>query len=258
MASPLQRHLYWSFSLHIGVFLLILISPFFPKTSSFRHEKIVWVSLPKGGSNQFGHTIKKSEGLPKTTIQEQKKALESPPKGQKKSEMTYTVPKTRLGKETQKKGEADSRIEEALSRVQRQIAMKKMVPEAAQIPQAQPGGFVYGSPKGPYLSPEDPEYVLYQTKIRQRIMNEWILPLKYAEGDFGLICRIIVHMNERGEVVQTEWDKKSGNPSFDLSAMRAIEKASPLDIPPERLKYEVIQEGFIVEFNPRAAQKASP
>ena len=254
-----RKYLYWSFGLHCTAFLILTVSPFLPK-HSFRQEKIVWVTLPRGAANQWGTPVKKSEGLPKTTIQEQKKALESPPAGEKKPQWTYKPPeaarKPPAPAPPKRPGHPDSRIEEALARAQKQVAMKKAEPEAAQVPETRPGGFTYGTATGPYISPEDPEYVMYQAKIRQRIMNEWIMPLKLADEALGLICKIVVHINSQGDVMETEWDQKSGNPSFDLSAMRAIEKASPLDIPPDRLKYEVFNEGFTVEFKPQMQQNA--
>lgn len=261
--SPLQRYLYWSLGLHVGLALVLVITPsFFGKKHRFSQEKVVWVNVPYGTSDTLGSPLKKSEGLPKTTIQEQKDAMQAARSGQKKSSMTYTPPKTAEKKEApsvpKREGQPRSRIDDALARMQKKVAMKEAPPEAAQVPDTQPGGFTFGSRTGTYVSPDDPEYVLYQAKIRKRIMDQWILPMKYAEGGMGLICRIVVHMNERGEVVETEWERKSGNPSFDLSALRAVEKASPLDIPPERLKYEVYNEGFIVEFKPSADQAAAP
>jgi colicin import membrane protein len=260
--APLQRYLYWSLGLHFVLAAVLLIAPsFLGKPFRFQQDKIVWVNLPLGSANQVGSPLKKAEGLPKTTIQEQKQALQSPPSGQKKAEMTYTQKSQETKKQTPappREGHPRSRIDDALSRIQKQVAMKKAEPEAAQVPNAPPGGFTYGNPNGPYVSPDDPEYVMYQAKIRERIMNQWILPMKYADGGMGLICRIIVHMNDRGEVTETEWDQKSGNPSFDLSAQRAIEKASPLDVPPERLKYEVYNEGFIVEFKPTSSTATAP
>ncbi len=242
MELVLRKYCYWSLALHLSAFVCLA---FFPSLGfrKFRigEEKIVWVNLPKGAADILGSPLKKSKGLPKTTIEEQKKALESPAAGRKKSSMTYR---------------SDSRIENALARAQKEVAMKKAEPEAAQIPETQPGGFTFGTTTGPYVPPDDPEYVMYQARIRKRIMNEWIIPLKFTEQQMGLICKIVVHMNDRGEVTETEWDQKSGNPSFDMSALRAVEKASPLDIPPERLKHEVYNEGFIVEFNPAAAQAA--
>jgi len=261
--SPLQRYLYWSLGLHVAVAVMMLILPsLLGKPIKFQQDKVVWVNVPLGSSDTIGTPLKKAQGLPKTTIQEQKEAMESPRSGQKKSSMTYTPPKSAQPKKQadvpKRDGHPKSRIDDALSRIQKKVATKKAMPEAAQVPDAPPGGFTFGSANGSYVSPDDPEYVMYQAKIRQRIMNQWVLPMKYAEAGMGLICRIIVHINDRGEVTETEWDLKSGNPSFDLSAERAVEKASPLDIPPERLKYEVYNEGFIVEFKPQAAAAAVP
>jgi len=241
--------------------MLLIVPSFLGKPIKFQQEKVVWVNVPLGSADLPGTPLKKAQGLPKTTIQEQKEAMESPRSGQKKSSMTYTPKSAQTKKQAEvpkREGHPNSRIDDALSRMQKKVAMKKAIPEAAQVPDAPPGGYTFGSPNGPYVSPDDPEYVMYQAKIRQRIMTQWILPMKYAEAGTGLICRIIVHINDRGEVTETEWDSKSGNPSFDLSAQRAVEKSSPLDVPPERLKYEVYNEGFIVEFKPQAAAAAVP
>ncbi len=256
--GPLRKYIYWSLGFHFGFFLLFFGTSFFGfHPFKFHQDKIVWVSLPKGVNNQMGSPLKKSEGLPKTTIQQQKQAQESPPVGTKKPEMTYHAPKPAQKIPPKKEGQSNSQISDALAKMQRlKNTPKPAPPEAAQIPNATPGGFAYGNSKGPYVSPTDPEYVMYQAKIRQRIMTEWIPPMKFTGPDainLGLLCKIVVHMNDKGEVIQTEWEQKSGNPSFDLSALRAIEKAAPLDIPPDRLKYEVYNEGFIIEFNPQAA-----
>lgn len=248
----MRKYVYRSLALHAALVLLIVASSYISFRSFRLHEeKITWVDLPKGSLNELGSPLKKSEGLPQTTIQEQKKAMETPPAGEKKPEMTYQskAKKQKLPKKPAKVDSASSRMNDALSRMQKQ-AKKPAQPEAAQIPETRPGGFTFGSSTGAYVSPTDPEYVLYQAKIRQRIMNEWIIPLKFTEQPVGLVCKIVVHINDQGEVVAKEWEQQSGNPAFDMSAMRAVEKASPLDIPPDRLKYEVLNEGFIVEFKP--------
>ena len=250
MVFSFRKYLYWSLGLHLACFFFFLISPTLPffKASHFRKDKIVWVSLPQGVTNELGSPMKKAEDLPKTTIQEQKKAIESPPAGENKPSMTYEPPKSA----EKKPGEPKSPIEEALAHI-KNTAVKKVEPEAAQVPNAKPGGFTFGTATGTYVSPTDPEYVMYQAKIRQRIMTEWILPLKYTDANLGLVCKIVVHVNDRGELVQTEWEQRSDNPSFDASALRAIEKAAPLDVPPERLKWEVYNEGFTVEFKPQSS-----
>lgn len=285
MSLSFNKYFYWSCSVHGLAFLAILLSPLLPTSKRyFSQEPIVWVNIPKGTAEQWGSPIKKSTALPQTTIQEQKKALESPPVGvPNPPQMTYTPPMVkevpRLPTpekiEPQKKippvkevpktvtpprrtGHPMSRIDQALARIQKEVATKKAEPEAGQVPDAPAGGFSVGNTTGQYVPPNDPEYVLYQMKIRQRIMNQWIVPLKFTEEAMGLVCRIVVHINDQGDVVQKEWERRSGNDAYDLSAMRAIERASPLDIPPDRLKFEVLNEGFAVEFRPQAAAQTTP
>ena len=256
MTHPLKKYLLFSLTFHV-VFLIIFSSNLFHWNHSPKISDVTWVTLPRGTSNQLGSPMKKSQGLPKTTIEEQQKALESPPPGQKKSEMTYE-PDPKTQKPDPKKpvprnpGAPDSRIDDAIARMAKEAAKKKAEPEAAQIDNQTPGGFIHGSDKGQYVSPNDPEYVMYQAKIFQRVMNEFIVPQKF-EGE-PISCKIIVHINEKGDVSMTEWEQKSGNESFDMAALRAVEKASPLDIPPERLKYEVFNEGFSMEFKPQPKQ----
>ncbi len=281
----MQQYLYWSCALHAAVFLAFIIAPVLNLSKhKLSQEKIVWVNIPKGTAEQWGSPVKKSTALPKTTIQEQKKALESPPVGvPNPAQMTYAppiaqplpklptpekvepqkkippvkeVPKT--AKPPRRTGHPMSRIDQALARMQKEVSTKKAEPEAGQVPEEQAGGFSIGNTTGAYVPPNDPEYVLYQMKIRKRIMDQWIVPLKFTQEAMGLICRITVHINAEGEVVQKEWDQHSGNEAYDLSAMRAVERASPLDVPPDRLKPEVLNEGFSVEFRPQAAGQTSP
>jgi outer membrane biosynthesis protein TonB len=175
---------------------------------------------------------------------------------QKKIPPVTEIPKTPPVK--RQTGHPMSRIDQALARMQKEVSTKKAEPEAGQVPEGPTGGFSVGNTTGAYVPPNDPEYVLYQMKIRQRIMNQWIIPIKFTQETLGLLCRITVHINDAGEVVQKEWENRSGNEAFDMSAMRAIDRASPLDTPPERLKFEVLGEGFAVEFRPQAAGQTTP
>lgn len=280
MPNTLQKYFYWSCGVHALAFLALLLGPLMPSKHHRAPDKIVWVDIPKGTTEQWGQPIKKSTALPKTTIQEQKKALESPPQGvpvppqmtyklpqfnkipvpekvepQKKIPPVTEIPKTPPVKK--RTGHPMSRIDQALARMQKEVATKPAEPEAGQVPEGPTGGFSVGNTTGAYVPPNDPEYVLYQMKIRQKIMNQWIIPIKFTQ-EAGLICRITVHINAQGEVVQKEWEQHSSNEAFDMSAMRAVERASPLDIPPERLKFEVLGEGFAVEFRPQAAGQTTP
>jgi TonB family protein len=237
------------------------------------HEKptrIIWVEIPKGTSDEIGLGIKKSENLPKSTIEEQKKlfapeqkplqpemkappttAQKKPPPEEKMTEPTKTTvaqkpPMRRPMSATDKK------IANALAMIDKDLTKRSAAPEAAQIKESG-DGYKYGTGNQPLkVSPSDPEYLKYQALVRGRIIQEWVLPLRYVEeGGARRRCGISVMINMDGDVVSTSWDQQSGDPTFDASAMRAVRKASPFPKPPDRLAWEAYNEGFLVEFDPR-------
>ncbi len=254
MVYDLKKYLYWSGGAHLFALLTLLVSPYLPFTSYRpRDEKITWVTLPKGVGDDLS-SIKKALDLPKTTIEQQKQKIE-PVKPAKKPEMTYQKKEPLKGSKPREKTPEELRMEEALARAKQQVAARKAaVPEAAQIPDGKGGGVPEGTATGNVVPPDDPERILYQLKIRQQVRDEWIPPLNLQNANLGLLCKVVVRINERGELLTTEWEQKSGNEVFDLSALRAIQKAAPLDPPPERLKWEAIHEGFLFEFKPEDKQ----
>jgi len=73
----------------------------------------------------------------------------------------------------------------------------------------------------------------YHTLIKERIWNEWVYP---ALGDReDLECMVTITIEKDGKVLVKGIDRSSGNRLFDRSALRAIEKASPLPPPPYRM-----------------------
>jgi len=144
-------------------------------------------------------------------------------------------------------------MNDALTKIDRKLKNRVIQPEAAQLA-ASGEGYKYGTSDQPLRVPiDDPEYVKYQAMIRYKIINEWIVPGRYSElpEQTRPKARIIVLINEEGDVVSTQWEKKSGDASFDASCVRAVQRASPLEKPTERLKDEAYSEGFLVEFDPR-------
>jgi TonB family protein len=235
-----------------------------------RPMSITWVELPKGKSDEIGLGIKKSEGLPKSTIEEQK-MLETPnqqtlpptkPKDlakapeARKSEMekrpTMKIEDKNIRKaEEPKKTKKDSKIQSALAKIDKQLKNRSVVPESAQV-KVNEEGYKYGTGTKPLKAlPSDPEYLKYQAQVRWKIMREWIVPVKFTEEGGNLNARLEVLINLDGDVVTVRWDSRSGNDSFDQSALRAIKKASPFPKPPDKLAWEAYNEGFLVEFDPR-------
>lgn len=247
----LKKYLRRSIILHLIGSLLLLIGPFGFQQAP--ETKIVWVSLPKGTLEEYSAAMKKAENLPKSTIQEQKlPPTKEPPKKktappEKKSKIPLVAQKKKP-KQKQK-----SEFEKALESLDKRLKTeppKGAEPEAAQIEKSGEGT-KYGTSDKPILvPPNDPEYIMYQAKVRYKILQEWVLPLAYVDVETPPTARILVLIDETGKITSQTWDRSSRNPAFDASCQRAIQRASPLPVPPERLQWEAFNEGFLIEFDP--------
>lgn len=242
----LKRPLWISALLHLTAILFFFFVPSLPffKPST----KVIWVQLPKGVSEEIDLKMKEAENLPKTTLQEQKEWLKKPEETKDKKTVKAEKPKLRaIQPEPKPKPKPLTAEQKALAKLEKRM---KAPPEAAQVPE-KGEGFKYGTAMEPLrVPPSDPEYIAYQAKVRYKIIQEWILPLAYLEGDVPPKGRMIVQINQAGDIIAKAWEEKSGNAAFDASCERAVSRATPLPVPPERLKWEAYNDGFLVEFDP--------
>jgi len=257
--GKMNRYIIISLVVHVLIFVMLIATPALVGQKKYiRRERVTWVQLPKGLGDKIAAGIKKSKGMPQTTIAESKKplAVPPPPTTLKDDALTYQDPKLKTEKKpakavtsTKKSPTYKSKTDNALARLEKSV--KARVPEAAQIPkELEEGGVPFGTTEGPYLSPDDPIYILYQGKIRHKIMEAWVLPISFMGQDIPYRCTLVVRIDDRGKVIRAKFEDRSGNEAFDESAFRAIYRASPLDIPPEKLKREAVDEGFLIEFDP--------
>ena len=102
---------------------------------------------------------------------------------------------------------------------------------------------------------QDPVFAEYYALIRGRINREWITAPKLFDQSEALRAQLLVIIDKDGTVTSTEFVESSGNYSFDLSAKRAVEHASPLPAPPAALQQEAVGEGFLIEFSPSKVER---
>lgn len=273
----LGQAVFYSLLAHLMVVLFIVISPMLPWSLSGKEKPldIVWMELPKGtGEDITG--IQETKTLPENTIQETKeipevkdqkeptqpppqqvaKAPEKKPVEPKKNEMSdptnkKTPPKN---KEPKRAEFGDAAMKKALAKIDKQLAGGK-TPQAAQMG-GEGEGYKYGTSDKPLrISRGDPAFLKYQAQVRSKIMGNWISPGKFAEGAKIGTARVHVTISASGSVLSTRWVRRSGDGSVDESALRAIQRASPFPTPPEALKWEALNEGFLVEFDPKRARR---
>ncbi len=248
---------------HIVVIVVILICSALDSSSNKKDLTVTWVELPKGTSKEINLGIKKLKTLPRTTIEEQKKLFAAKPKTPKKEmkapakKKTKSVKRKKTSKKKSKPRQkkltaAERKMQDALAKIDKELKQRQAPAEVAQ-PTIEGEGYEFGTSKtAQQISPADAEYLQYQAKVRSKIINEWIIPPIFNEIETTkkLNSKITVTVDNEGSIISTRWSEKSGDNSFDASALRAVKRASPFPKPPKRLAWEVFNEGFLVEFDP--------
>jgi TonB family protein len=94
-------------------------------------------------------------------------------------------------------------------------------------------------PSGPAGGPGvvvDPETARWVREVKIHVTRAWILAAGFRTE--ALVTVVEVELSPTGEVLGTRTTKGSGNPGYDESVERAIEKASPVPAPPEAGEWE--------------------
>jgi len=95
------------------------------------------------------------------------------------------------------------------------------------------GGGMTGAPGTARVAPE---ILAYARALDEKVRANWTVP-ELAQKDVGsLIVQVRITIEKDGRVGNVRMEKVSGNPYFDDSVRRAIQKASPLPVPPAQLR----------------------
>jgi len=77
------------------------------------------------------------------------------------------------------------------------------------------------------------KHKIYYNLIWQRIRSVWVLPEEALGGKKNLETIVTIRIARDGQIEEVQFEKKSGNPYLDESALRAIKKSNPLPpLPP--------------------------
>ena len=147
----------------------------------------------------------------------------------------------------------EEKMAEALGQVQQELEQREATAQAPAAPAGAPEGSGTGSPTGVPggVAAADPGLAQYQSMVRSKIVRTWVRANTGPEEGQAMRTRVQVRINASGAVIGKAVVKSSGSESFDLSALRAIERASPLPPPPPGLESEAVSEGFVVDFSSR-------
>ncbi len=146
----------------------------------------------------------------------------------------------RIRKMRQKRASAET-VEEAVGTIRREKAARSAIRQigerasrkidlsAARLAPAGMAGAA-GNARVP------PEHLAYFRQLDERIRSNWTVPALALGEKEKLMVQLRIIIEKDGRVSQVRMEKTSGNPYFDDSVRRAINKASPLPVPPEQLR----------------------
>jgi len=182
-------------------------------------------------------------------------AVEKPKAKEKEKPVSLAPKKEEPKKEEPKKEDSEKQITEAIDRLRQKRESKNIESaiekirsekESRQVESAIEGirKKVTISSKGAVESHEPSsrgastdvmtiKHKIYYNLIWKRIRSGWVLPDAALAGQKNLEAIIGIRISPNGQIEDIQFEKKSGNPIFDESALRAIQKANPLPpLPP--------------------------
>jgi len=189
------------------------------------------------------------------------------PKPKEKEKAVSLAPEKKIPE--QKKEDTEKKINEAIERLRRKkesrtvesaIERLRREKESKQIESAierirkrvtiSRGGAVEaeGSPSGASTDVMTIKHKIYYNLIWKRIRSVWALSDAALAGQKNLETIIAIRIARNGQIVDIQFEKKSGNPAFDESTLRAVHKSNPL--PPLPPGFEGDQFDVGVRFTP--------
>lgn len=208
-----------SLLLHVAVLALFFFSPSFPS------PKLTFGPVYNVSLVSFSATSREQKSISAAKELMAASSAHSETVFKKRAEAVPIAPVYNL--ETRKK--ADPNIEKAMEEIRKKAQAASTTgpakqAKAAAVPEKQSSAVTASQSGDAELkSKMDAYYAMIWSRIRGR----WVLPQGILSGE-ALEAVIDVTILRNGAVSKMDFEKRSGNRYFDESAVRAIQKASPL------------------------------
>ncbi len=243
----LNSMIFISLLLHFAVLSLLFFTPSFPapKLTFGPAYTVSLVSLPRNALEQRSASAVAKELM---TVDRRPEAVMK-----KQLEPSPAVPIRTI--ETRKKRERDPDLDKAMDEIRKKAAAtatgqpqaKAVAGKAEKTDKTERAAPGPGGPAGPPGQPGnaemDAQMSAYYAAIWSRIKGKWALPQGILPSDV-LEAVIDVTILRSGAVTEVNFEKRSGNRYFDESAMKAIQRASPLPPLPALVGGSSIQVGI--------------
>lgn len=110
--------------------------------------------------------------------------------------------------------------------------------ETPAPPLGRPSGSAQGSGVLSLTSTGDFPFTWYLQRVQAKITERWAPPPGSAEGQHVVI---VFEIGRNGQASKAAVEKSSGNPAYDLAALRAVSEASPFPPLPDEFKESLLR-----------------
>lgn len=250
-----SRRLAISFTLHFLILFAFGLGGIFlapPKIPLIQSYQVNLVALPS--KNYPKAPLAKRQVLPKTPISQLEKipALPTPkaipePLARTKPQIK---PKPKPEISIPSANQVDSRINEALSKLKSKSGEKES--ESIIGDNENTDSHDAKTIEGMGLSAADleahPDVSLFISQLRQKVRNEWIVPLSLRDKDLRLLSVALIRLHSDGDLLELTLLKSSGNHVYDQSVLRAVKRAAPFSDLPVIIRKDAKDRGFELGF----------
>ncbi len=246
--TALKRAFILSITLHIALFLLVFLSPYFPKNSKKGLVHYVnLISLPGGGGGGGGGGKAERIGVTEITRRETLRDLTTPQKLEQQSSSSLRHPVEKPKKEIKPKVEKKASIQKQSEPKEASGAKREgFFQEGSgsgtgsgsglRIGVGSGSGTGLGSGYASQIGLSTFPFTYYLQIILGKVSSNWFTSLVEPglRGNFQTIVYFKILRN--GQVSELKIEESSGVKSLDLSALRAVQSSAPF--PPLPGEYE--------------------
>jgi TonB family protein len=262
MDQNFKRALIVSISFHIALFIIILLSPYFPTSQKKGMIHYVNVISFPGGGGSSGGGARTEEKLTETAVPQREtlRDLTTPQKLQQESPSTLRHPVEKPKREKAPPPEKKAVIQKAQKSPESGAAKTTEVGDSETgigagtgvrigLGGGPGGGGGVGSELSSQIGLSNFPYTYYLQMIHGKISGNWYTSQVSpgVTGEFHTTVYFKIFRN--GEISSLEIRERSGIRSLDLSALRAIQSSAPFPPLPSDYEEEFLGIHLIFEHN---------
>jgi TonB family protein len=259
--SAFKRAVFISLSVHVGLFLLLLLSPYFPKpTKKGMVHYVNMISLPGGGGSGGGggNAAAVVEELPAETAVPQRQTLKDLTLPEK---LDQVEPKMHYPTENPERENKPRPKKKAVIQKQDPSAKTKASPEESSSGQSGTGsgpglriggvgtgsGAGFGSGYAGQIGLSNFPFTYYVQGISAKISSNWITAQVSpgVSGTYG--TTVVFKIYRSGRISNVDVRESSGIRTLDMSARRAIMNSAPFPPLPADYEYDHLEIILIFE-----------